>query len=66
MNIDYALIHKLIRVAVSVKALEEKEGYHFYDRLVSGEYTEPAEVNDLMQALALVGDDNWKLLKEKS
>ena len=64
MTIDDALVHKLIRLALSVKALEEKEGYNLYDRLVASEYTEPAEVSDLMQAIALVGDNNWKMLKE--
>lgn len=54
---------RLIRLVLCIKALEEKEGYGFHDRLVAGEYTEPAEVNDLMQAIALVGDDTWEDLK---
>jgi hypothetical protein len=63
VTISDALVQKLIRLAVSVRTLEQKEGYNLHDRLVEGEYTEPAEVSDLMQAIALVGDDTWMMLE---
>jgi len=62
MKVDDALTDKLIRLAQCVRRLEQKEGYNLPERLSSGEYTTPPEVDDLLQAVLLVGDDNWKRL----
>jgi len=55
---------KLIRLALSLRAVVDREGsYIFHNRLVAGEYEEPTVVNDLMQAITLVGDNTWEQLK---
>lgn len=58
---------KLIRLALSLRAVVDRESsYIFHNRLVAGEHEEPTVVNDLMQAITLVGDDTWEQLKRNA
>ena len=62
---DADIYDKLERLALRLKDLINKEGYDLRQRLVADTHTEPAEVNDLLRAVAVISDDDWEFLREK-